>query len=72
MRAERVLYDYGTFRVVDNGKSPMDGNDIIVQAKTPEGWHDLHSYNSLSDDYAYTNARDAAERRAKSNASPGL
>lgn len=62
-----VLYDFGSHRVINTGRSPMEvANNIIVQELTADGWRDVRGFNSLSDDYAYTNAREAAERRAVS------
>jgi hypothetical protein len=70
-RAPRVIRDFGCVRVVDNGRSPMDGDDIIVQVRAGDGWRDLAGFNSLSDDYAFTNARETAERFVKQQTRPG-
>lgn len=69
--ADHVIHDFGAMRVINNGCGPFQGNNIIVQINTGDGWRDCESYNSLNDDYAYTNARDAAQRRARANANPG-
>jgi hypothetical protein len=34
------------------------GHDIVVQKKTADGWENVRSFNELSDDWAYTNARE--------------
>ena len=36
--------------------------NIQVQVKTGDTWELYHGFNSLSDDYAYTNAMEAASR----------
>lgn len=65
-----VLASKGRFRAIltDLDPSKHDRN-IFVQEAVNEGgvggWVDRGGYNSLSDDYAYTNARDDVERRAK-------
>jgi len=37
-------------------------NNIQVQVKTGDTWELYHGFNSLSDDYAYANAMEAASR----------
>lgn len=64
---ERVLWDFGSHRVVDLPVNPREANDVEVQQLQGGGWHRVTSYNSLSCDYAYTNARDAAKRMADSD-----
>lgn len=59
-RAQRVIYDFGTARVVDTGVSPFDGDDIVVQQREGDGWKQVVRFNSLSNDYAYGESRDQA------------
>lgn len=60
----RIVYDFGTARVIDSGLSPFDGDDLIVEQRRDEQWVRVCSFNSLSDDYAYTNASNCARRLA--------
>lgn len=62
----RVIYDFGVSRVIHNGKSPIEhASDIIVQIRAGNDWRDVCGFNSLSNDYAYTSAKEEAQRRAK-------
>lgn len=61
----KVIYDFKNARVINNGTDPGTANNIIVQIKDGDGWKDVGSHNSLSDDYAYTSARDSALHHAK-------
>lgn len=46
--------------------SPFDvANDVIVEVLKNGEWTYYSGYNSLSDDYAFTNAREAAIRAGK-------
>jgi hypothetical protein len=65
----RVMWDFGTHRVVDLQVSAREQNDVEVQRLQDGTWQRVVSFNSLSCDYAYTNARDAAQRMAQ-NAQP--
>ncbi len=58
----RIVHDYGLVRVISLGDPFKNSYDIQVQVKTDDVWNLYHGFNSLSDDYAYTNAREAAGR----------
>ena len=62
----RVAHDFGLVRIVHLG-SPMDhASDIVVEILQAEGtWKRYAGFNSLSDDYAFTNSREAANRAIK-------
>lgn len=61
--SEYVIHDFGPVRVIRNGKDPREVSaDILVQEKIEGDWCTVCGFNSCSDDYAYTNARDAALR----------
>jgi L-ascorbate metabolism protein UlaG (beta-lactamase superfamily) len=63
--AVTVMADYGSTRVVLTGDPRLVARDVIVQQKGADGaWVEIGGYNSMSDDYAYTNARDHAKRVA--------
>lgn len=59
----RVSQDFGQVRIVYLGE-PMDyASNILVQTLEADGtWKRYAGFNSLSDDYAHTNAREAADR----------
>lgn len=58
----RVASDWGLVRIVYDG-SPFDvAYDIRVEWMQNGEWVLYHGFNSLSDDYAHTNAREAAGR----------
>ncbi|NBR23294.1 MAG: hypothetical protein EBU08_05860 [Micrococcales bacterium] len=60
-----ISQDYGSVRIISEG-SPFDVTyDIRVQWKRNGEWEDFWGTNSLSDDYAYSNARDRAAEAAK-------
>ena len=62
-----VAYFYGKVRIVWDG-SPFDvAHDIKVEWKPDNNdeWVLYQGFNSLSDDYANTNAREAAKRALK-------
>jgi len=63
----RVVHDYGLVRVVRDGDPFTKAFDIVVQFREnlESEWKMYHGFNSLSDDYAYTNAREAAGRCVK-------
>lgn len=63
----RVVHDYGLVRVVSYGDPFSQAYDIQVQMRQDldSEWGFYHGFNSLSDDYAYTNAREAAGRAIK-------
>jgi len=62
-----VMHDYGLVRIVREGDPFTKAFDIVVQFRenTESDWEMYHGFNSLSDDYAYTNAREAAGRCVK-------
>ena len=60
-----IMNDYGLVRIVTEG-SPFDVTyDIKVEVCEDGEWKLFSGFNSLSDDYAITNARDAAARAIK-------
>lgn len=63
----RVVHDYGLVRVIRDGDPFSKAYDIVVQSRNSvdSDWEFYHGFNSLSDDYAYTNAREAAGRAIK-------
>ena len=60
----RIVFDYGLVRVISLGDPFNNSADIQVQIRdnSDEAWQFYCGFNSLSDDYAYTNAREAAGR----------
>lgn len=64
----RILYSFPqssigpATRVVLNGKPPTETDDVIVERFDGDRWVTVERYNSLSNDYAYTAARDRASR----------
>lgn len=65
----RVAHDWGKVRIVHLG-SPMEhASDIVVETLEDDGtWKRYAGFNSLSDDYAFTNSREAAGRAIKMKA----
>ena len=58
----RVAHNYGKVRIVHDG-SPFDvAYDIRVEWLKNGNWELYKGINSLSDDYAHTNASEAAGR----------
>ncbi len=57
------------FRAVSLPISPIDNTyDVVIERAVGDGWERVPGgYNSLSDDYAFTNAREAAQRRERDN-----
>ena len=45
-------------------------SDVIVEVLRDGAWEYYQGFNSLSDDYAFTNAREAAKRAVKTLAIP--
>jgi hypothetical protein len=45
-------------------------SDVIVEVLRDGAWEYYQGFNSLSDDYAFTNAREAAKRAVKRLAIP--
>lgn len=61
-----VMNDFGTVRIVSDG-SPFDvAYDIKVETLIDGVYKFYAGFNSLSDDYAITNAMNAADRALKS------
>lgn len=62
-----IMRDYGLVRIVREGDPFTKAYDIVVEFReTAESdWQFYHGFNTLSDDYAYTNAREAAGRCIK-------
>lgn len=60
----RIIHDYGLVRVVSVGDPYNVTYNIRVEIYDSDAdiWRLWHGFNSLSDDYAYTNAREAAGR----------
>ena len=65
----RVAHDFGLVRIVHLG-SPFDhASDIVVETLEADGtWKRYAGFNSLSDDYAFTNSSEAAGRAVKMKA----
>jgi hypothetical protein len=61
----RVAHDYGKVRIVYDGSPFEVAYDIKVEVLEDGEWKLFSGFNSLSDDYATTNARDAAQRAIK-------
>jgi hypothetical protein len=60
-----VAHDFGPVRIVHDG-SPFDvAYDVKVEWLVDGKWELYHGFNSLSDDYAFTNSREAAGRAIK-------
>jgi hypothetical protein len=64
----RVVNDFGLVRVISTGLDPrVTGSDINVEIRdsNTDPWQFYCGFNSFSDDYAYTNAREAAGQAIK-------
>ena len=60
-----IAQDFGPVRIVHDG-SPFDtAYDVKVEWLVDGEWELYHGFNSLSDDYAFTNSREAAGRAIK-------
>jgi hypothetical protein len=60
-----IVKDFGLVRIVSEG-SPFDvAYDLKVMWNKDGIWEMYRGFNSLSDDYASTNAREAAMRAVK-------
>jgi hypothetical protein len=60
-----ISNDFGGVRIVHDG-SPFDVSyDIKVEWLVDGVWELYRGFNSLSDDYATTNSREAADRARK-------
>jgi hypothetical protein len=51
---EYIVADYGSVRTI------KEGHEIIVQKLVNDAWVWVASYHEISDDYAFTNARNRA------------
>jgi hypothetical protein len=60
----RVISDYGLVRVISLGDPFANTYDVRVENYDSDAgiWRLWRGFNSLSDDYAYTNAFEAAGR----------
>ena len=56
----RVITDLGLVRVVSKGDPMQHSSNIHVERLLDGIWIQVQGFNSLSDDYAFTNAREAA------------
>lgn len=61
----RVAQDFGKVRIVHDGSPFEVAHDIRVEIMEDGEWKFYRGFNSLSDDYANTNAREAAARAVK-------
>jgi hypothetical protein len=63
----RIISDYGLVRVISLGDPFANTYDIRVETYDSDAgiWRLWRGFNSLSDDYAYTNAFEAAGRAIK-------
>jgi len=64
----RVFRDYGNVRIVTEGSPFEVASDVKVQTLKNDVWETIRGFNSLSDDYALTNAQDYAMKFIKENA----
>ena len=61
--ADDTIYRMGrNVRVI--GRPP---HDVVVQIWGGGDWRDMRKFHRISDDYAFTNAREYAEQLAKDN-----
>ena len=63
----RIVSDYGLVRIVHDGDPFNNAYDIRVESRDSidSDWTLFHGFNTLSDDYAYANSREAAARAIK-------
>lgn len=61
----RVARDFGLVRIVHDGDPFNTAYDIRVEWMQAGAWELYHGFNSLSDDYAFTNSQEAAGRAVK-------
>ncbi len=61
----RIAHDFGMVRIVHSGDPMQTSYDIRVEWLVNGNWELYHGFNSLSDDYAYTNSKEAANRAIK-------
>jgi len=60
-----IAHDFGPVRIVHEGSPFERAYDIRVEWLRDGEWTLYHGFNSLSDDYACTNSREAAGRAVK-------
>lgn len=60
-----IAHDWGKVRIVHDGSPFERAYDIRVEWIQNGEWTLYHGFNSLSDDYAFTNSREAAGRAIK-------
>jgi hypothetical protein len=63
-----VFKDYGSVRVVTEGSPFEVASDVKVQTLNNDVWETVRGFNSLSDDYALTNAQEYARQILKEKA----
>lgn len=61
----RVAHDWGRVRIVHDGSPFEKAYDVKVEWLVNGKWELYHGFNSLSDDYAFTNSQEAAGRAIK-------
>ena len=63
-----VFKDYGVVRVITEGSPFEVASDVKVQTLNNDVWETIRGFNSLSDDYALTNAQNYAMQILKEKA----
>jgi hypothetical protein len=58
----RVAHDFGLVRIVHLGDPFNFESDIVVEINRSGEWKKFAGFNSLSDDYAFLNSKEAAGR----------
>ena len=62
----RVAHDFGLVRIVYLGDPMEHASDIVVETQEADGtWKRYAGFNSLSNDWAHTSAREAAGEAIK-------
>lgn len=61
----RIVNDWGKVRIVHAGSPFNVAYDVRVEWLVNDEWELFRGFNSLSDDYAFTNSREAAGRAIK-------
>lgn len=65
-----LIAEAGNYRAITRAPATEGGDTVFVQRLNGGEWQDVRSFNARSDDYAYTNAREDVERRARQDARP--
>lgn len=65
--ADQIGLTLKNYRVVYRPPTTQYGDTVFLQEWTGADWKDVRSFNTLSDDYAHTNAREDAQRRQKAH-----